>query len=269
MNRTQKIKHIIANPFGASLLFIISVFAIVSLLNLTKCYTFIYYDIFTFFAALLSSALIAKIARNHWLDFGLMLDRKTFSNIIVGLTFAALFFLIYIALSLIFGVKISVNKYIDYNALSSILLVLLFASIIEELIFRGIIFQLFLSRYNKAVIIIISSLLFAAVHSANLNITALAMLNIFLAGIVFSIMYYTTKSLWLPISFHFFWNSIQSLVCGLNVSGNSYLVSLLSVEVTSIQPMLFGADFGAEGGIIATLWLFVIIPIVLNFSRKR
>jgi uncharacterized protein len=120
----------------------------------------------------------------------------------------------------------------------------------EEFIFRGLILRKLSHHINRWLALVISSLLFAAVHLANTNITALAMANIFLGGLVFGITYIASRNLAFVIGFHTAWNFIQGPVLGFPVSGLPF-ESLLTQELTG-NKLINGGGFGLEGSIVCT-----------------
>lgn len=78
----------------------------------------------------------------------------------------------------------------DYTYIQRIILFILMAPIIEEILFRGIIFRGFLKHYSLKNAIILSSLLFAIAH---LNVWQ--GISAFILGIVYAWIYKKTKSL--------------------------------------------------------------------------
>ena len=77
------------------------------------------------------------------------------------------------------------------------------APIIEEFIFRGIILNGLLNKYSPSKSILISSLLFAAIHG-NIH----QGVNTFLLAVIFGYIFYKTRSIYLTILLHFFNNTI-------------------------------------------------------------
>src|SRR5207302_8092785 len=75
------------------------------------------------------------------------------------------------------------------------------AALHEELVFRGYPYQL-LRRCKRWFAIASSSLIFAALYAGNSDVTALALLNIFLGGIVLAFAYERHRRLWMPIGLH-------------------------------------------------------------------
>lgn len=110
----------------------------------------------------------------------------------------------------------------------------------EELVFRGYILNNLLQSMNKWTALIISSLLFTLFHLSNPDISLLALLNIFLSGLMLGINYIFTKNLWFAILLHFSWNFYEGPILGYKVSGLT-LESLLQQELTG-NPILTGEN---------------------------
>jgi membrane protease YdiL (CAAX protease family) len=120
----------------------------------------------------------------------------------------------------------------------------------EELVFRGYPYQL-LRRFNRTFAIAGSSLLFAALHLGNDDVTALALLNILLGGIILALAYERYRRLWMPIGLHFAWNIMSGPILGYDVSGFTSQRSVLRAIVVG-PPMLTGGAFGVEGSVLLT-----------------
>jgi membrane protease YdiL (CAAX protease family) len=146
------------------------------------------------------------------------------------------------------------------------LVVYLCVAFAEETLFRGYILRNLMLSTQKNLALIISAIIFAAMHAFNPNITYLGYLNLFLAGILLGLPYLYTNNLWFPISLHFSWNFFQSLF-GFNVSGlNSYsIVNFNLIEKNNFN----GGDFGFEGSVvsIAAQLIFILLA-VYYFNRN-
>ena len=68
---------------------------------------------------------------------------------------------------------------------SAALLPIISFAIIEEMIFRGIIFQALVERFGMIKVSLISAMIFSMAHLANPNYDSISMLNTFLASLVF------------------------------------------------------------------------------------
>ncbi len=76
----------------------------------------------------------------------------------------------------------------------------IFAPIMEEFLFRGIIFQKLTIKRNIIQGLLISAIIFMALHFRY------DLVSLFLGGIIFAILYLKTKQLIVPIICHFFYN---------------------------------------------------------------
>jgi membrane protease YdiL (CAAX protease family) len=100
---------------------------------------------------------------------------------------------------------------------------------------------------------IISSVIFAWLHTTNPNSSLTSTGNLFLLGLLFGLGYVLTGSLAIPIGLHFSWNFFQGTVFGYPVSGRSYGgVALLEIEQAGPVRWTGGA-FGPEAGLIGLL----------------
>ncbi|MGL5823002.1 MAG: lysostaphin resistance A-like protein, partial [Sarcina sp.] len=87
--------------------------------------------------------------------------------------------------------------------LSGILQSFIYAPLIEELMYRGIILNSLIKKYPEKIALILTSLLFGIMHF-NFYQT----INAFLVGLMIGYLYIKTKSLYLCITIHFFNNFI-------------------------------------------------------------
>jgi membrane protease YdiL (CAAX protease family) len=147
-------------------------------------------------------------------------------------------------------------------ALAQILIYFLLGAILEELAFRGYLFQRVVEMIGPVPATLAASALFAALHLENPSVTAIGVVNIFVASIFFSLGYFVTGSLWLPIAAHAIWNITLALV-GAPVSGIDLGGGLLRTIDGSAE-VIGGGAFGPEGGLAATLPLLLGIWALLR-----
>lgn len=140
------------------------------------------------------------------------------------------------------------------------------AALHEELVFRGYPYQV-LRRFNRPLAIGASSLLFAGLHTGNDDVTALALVNIFLGGVILALAYERYQRLWMPIGLHFTWNLMSGPILGYDVSGFTSSRSLLLAVVRG-PALLTGGAFGIEGSILMTGMEIVTIG-VLSWRTKN
>jgi uncharacterized protein len=127
-----------------------------------------------------------------------------------------------------------------------------FAAALEELLFRGYMFQTLAQGITLFPAMILFSALFAVAHASNPSASLLSSVNVFLAGVWLSFAYIKTRSLWLPIGLHWSWNFSQTTVFGFPTSGISFADRRLLNQVVTGPDWITGGGFGPEGGVLAT-----------------
>lgn len=98
----------------------------------------------------------------------------------------------------------SFEMMLDYK-IAGFIMICLFAPIFEEIIFRGIILKGMLNfKVNPTIAILINGFVFGMAHMNPWQFIGAGLL-----GIIFGIVYYRTKSLFLPILLHFLNNTLS------------------------------------------------------------
>jgi len=130
------------------------------------------------------------------------------------------------------------------------------AAAFEEVLFRGYPFQVLVEWIGVWPAVLIASTLFAFLHGQNPNVTPLAIVNIFLAGVLLSIAYLRTLSLWFATGVHLGWNWMLAGPLDFPVSGLEFDTPLYDGVPTG--PLLWtGGAFGPEAGVAGTIALLV------------
>ena len=123
----------------------------------------------------------------------------------------------------------------------------------EEIIFRGIIFRMIAERWNVAIALVVSSLLFGAIHIVNPDASTWTSVAIAIeAGLLLGAAYSFSGNLWLPIGIHWAWNFMEGNIFGFYVSGHPENYRLLTPSISG-PDILTGGDFGPEASIIAVI----------------
>jgi len=136
--------------------------------------------------------------------------------------------------------------------LSKALLLFFVAALLEELMLRGYPLQAFIEGSRVWIAVILLSSIFAVLHLDNPDSTIPSSLNIFLAGVLLSVCYLKTRSLWLPTGLHLGWNWMQASFWGMGVSGYHVQWSVFAAEPQGAD-WISGGKFGAEASIVATV----------------
>lgn len=124
-------------------------------------------------------------------------------------------------------------------------------AVFEELVFRGVLFRLIDDRWNTAVALIVSALVFGAVHLMNPGATLWSAFAIAIeAGLLLGVAYKSSGNLWLPIGIHWAWNFVQGPILGFAVSGSGVDHKVFSTILTG-SDWVTGGIFGAEASLPA------------------
>ncbi len=126
----------------------------------------------------------------------------------------------------------------------------------EEAVFRGYPLQTLARSVGPVTATLMMSAAFAAAHAGNPDVGLVALLNIFLAGVMLSMAYLWSRSLWFTSAVHLGWNWTMALPLSLPVSGLHMFETPLYQAV--VRPgWLSGGAFGPEGGLAGTLGFLV------------
>ena len=136
----------------------------------------------------------------------------------------------------------------------------------EEILTRGWLMRVLQDRYSLNTAVIISSVLFGALHLLNPNVGLIAIINIILVGFLFSIYVIKTDDLWGACAMHSAWNLAQGNIYGFEVSGIDVKVGTLMDMNLLGNNIVTGGAFGPEAGIVTTIVLVVAIIILLYFN---
>lgn len=140
----------------------------------------------------------------------------------------------------------------------------------EELLVRGWLLPELMSRIGAWGAILISSLVFSALHLANDNVTVISLLNIALVGVFFCLMVVAQGALWGACVFHFIWNWAQSVVLGIEVSGVQVPTRLLTAQLSDAAPgWLTGGAFGVEGSVLTSAVLVALCVVFYRAARSN
>jgi len=139
------------------------------------------------------------------------------------------------------------------------------AGILEEILFRGLLFRVSSTLLGTWGALILTSAFFGAAHAFNPGATISSSLAIALeAGVLLGAAYAATQRLWVPIGLHIGWNFAEGSIFSMSVSGFGTKGGLL---LGSLQgpTILTGGQFGPEASIIAVL---VCLAAAIYFLRR-
>lgn len=160
----------------------------------------------------------------------------------------------------------SITEYVA--ALAGMFVFFAVAAAAEEVLLRGYAFQAAVEGMGVWPAVGLFSLIFGVMHAMNPNFTVFGGANIVLAGVLLSVAYLRTRSLWFATGVHLGWNWLMGAVLDLPVSGLDEDAPLL--DVVSTGPVWWsGGAFGPEAGAAATLAIAAATVGLLRWKRLR
>ena len=155
----------------------------------------------------------------------------------------------------------------DWKALLFYLPFFLMVGVGEELVFRGLLFRIIDEQWNTVAACVISALLFGFIHITSPGATVWSSIAIAVeAGVLETLIYKRTGSLWTAIGLHWAWNFFQGPVLGCRVSGVDFGARIIT-SVVSGPDITTGGTFGPEASWIAIV--MSLIPSVLLCASLR
>lgn len=124
------------------------------------------------------------------------------------------------------------------------------AGVLEEVVFRGVLFRYLEQFAGSWFALAFTSALFGLAHITNQNATWFSSLAIAVeAGVMLGAAYMLARNLWLPVGLHFGWNVTQGFVWDVPVSGFD------ADGLVRAQPLgpelISGGAFGVEASVVA------------------
>jgi len=128
-------------------------------------------------------------------------------------------------------------------------------ALFEETLFRGYALQTFANAFGGASAVVVTGVLFGALHLLNptpgvapwLKLVGCGCVGAY--GMLAAILRLASGSLWLPMGMHFAWNLLEQFVFGFPDSGVLSTEGLLRATVTGPE-LLTGGAYGPEAGLM-------------------
>lgn len=142
------------------------------------------------------------------------------------------------------------------------------AAVGEEIVFRGALFRIVEEQWGTLVALVISAVLFGAVHALNPGATVISTVAIALeAGVLLAAAYSAARTLWFPIGIHCGWNFTEGGIFGTPVSGG-HAAGLLKVSLNG-PTLLTGGLFGPEASLVSIVVCLVAAGLLIGVALRR
>ena len=210
---------------------------------------------------------VTKIEKRSWRSIGFS-KGNGFSSTLKGLLFGFLMFSAVVAIGMLLGQF----RFEGYD-LSSLILVIpyfiLFAiqCFSEEMYARGWTITYFFKRHSIFLAMVINCIVFALPHLLSPGIDLLSIVNIFIVGMVFAVMFLRFDNIWVCGGVHTAWNFSQGIILGFNVSGYT-TPSIMKFSQVG-QNLINGGAFGPESSLITTAVFIISLIIAVYYPQSK
>ncbi|HEY0270088.1 MAG TPA: type II CAAX endopeptidase family protein [Sphingomonas sp.] len=145
------------------------------------------------------------------------------------------------------------------------------AGLLEELLFRAVLFRLLMRAFGLWWALALSAAIFGALHLANPHATPFAAIAIAIeAGLMLAAFYLLTGRIWMSVGVHAAWNFAQGGIFGASVSGGTEIGSLfVSAPVANAPIILSGGGFGPEASLSAMIVGLGVFLIAMRMASRR
>ena len=143
---------------------------------------------------------------------------------------------------------------------------------VEEAVFRGVIMKALEMRWNKAVAVIVPSVLFGAAHALNGKLSLVSFIQLLVAGsivgILFSLVTYESGSIWSSAFMHAIWNMCMASGI-LNIYTEPMDNCIFNYVLETKNALITGGEFGAEASVISIVAYLIFTVIAVILLKKK
>ncbi len=167
------------------------------------------------------------------------------------------------------SIHFKLNSHMNFGLIILLLLGFIIQGLTEEVLCRGYLQGSLSALMDEKWAIIISAVFFAVLHGANPGIQVLPLINLFIFGLVFSLLYAYSENILFVGAAHSAWNFFQGTVFGVQVSGTESITSILKASIPQAN-LINGGSFGIEGSLLTTVFgIFCCILLYQLILNKR
>ena len=261
---------------SAMILLITDIFTVIFVPEISESHAYLYtfcayMEFLTMWCSLLLVVLLFKKNRSILNTLKRNSGRNNYSTLFLGFLIGFLLNL-FCALTALFNGNIHL-EFQQFHLLPVLGLCAAVAvqSFAEEFLCRGFLYQRLLTATGKPFpAIFLNSLFFALFHTFNDGVTMLALYDLLITGIFFSMVVYYSDSLWMAAGIHTTWNFTQSILLGLPNSGAVFPYSVMKLNKDlAASGFAYNTEFGLEGTILSSVLMTVCCVGIYFWQRKN
>lgn len=139
-------------------------------------------------------------------------------------------------------------------------------SVMQELLMRGYLYQLWKQKYNVIVATVLTTILFSAMHGGAFEAGIIPVLNVVTMSILVTLLLEYTGTIIATIIAHFTWNTIGAIIFG----GVSLASDYPNIFNSTYQgnPLLSGGIYKIEGSIIVLAVNLILITYLFIINKR-
>jgi membrane protease YdiL (CAAX protease family) len=148
------------------------------------------------------------------------------------------------------------------------------AAILEELVYRCLLFRLVERAWGTKLALVVQAVAFALRHLENVEQGGISdavtmLVSVTLVGLLWAMVFVLARNLWVVAAHHAAWN-FTILLSGLPLSGNEDWRKLAPLESSVAGPdWLTGGMFGPESSLLVIASTAVAVALLLRAARRR
>ena len=139
--------------------------------------------------------------------------------------------------------------------------------IMQELLVRGLLYQILKQKHNIVVSTIVTTTLFTLLHGGAFEAGVVPVVNVLTMSLLMTVILEYSGSLIAPAVMHFIWNGIGALVLG-GVSLADDYPHLLNMTFSG-SDLLSGGECKIEGSIVVLAVNVILLAVFIGLQRKN
>jgi len=226
-------------------------------LNANTAFLRLWWELLPLISILLVTGIFVLLIERNKIKVPILNNLK--KNIVMGFILGFL----WLGAVVMFFILIGVFTFGDTNNVSFLpiwFVAVLLNVIMQNCLVRGYLFSLFKEKYNVIVAVIITTILFTALHGGAFEAGIIAVLNVATMSIFVSLLLIYTGGLIAPIIAHFVWNSLGRLILGVVSMADDY-PNLFNISLSG-STLISGGAYMIEGSIVVLVMNILLIGFV-------
>ena len=154
----------------------------------------------------------------------------------------------------------------DFHGIGDIFGLIWIAAVIEEVVFRGILFRIAEEEIGTRGALFLSAGVFSVAHVTNTGFRWITLISVTLAGLMWALVFLIWRNIWVVAAHHCCWNATIFLT-GLPLSGEDWHLQAPLATVSHGSILWTGGAFGPEDSVLNIAVSIVICVALWRMAR--